>query len=177
MTQPLDDKGLDQLLGEFHRDLLHQWTTTLSASKSRPVLEKWSDRLMTGIDLQDTDGLNTHRFLQVTISNLLTEVTAHLGSEGEMILDRASFHLSLLLTGLEQKTLTSDKAIALTAALASDEHHLRSMAEFDFAASTCARTCRSLDELRTSIRHLTEIVRKRFDKLHASNGHLQTKDT
>lgn len=177
MTQRLDDKGLDRLLGEFHQDLLHQWTTTLSSDKPRPALEKWSDRLMSGIDLQDTDGLNTHRFLQVTISNLLTEVTAHLGTEGEMILDRASFHLSLLLTGLEQKNLPSDRAVALTAALARAEHHLRSMAEFDFAASTCARTRRSLDELRTSIRHLTEIVRKRFDRLHASNGHLQAKDT
>lgn len=173
---PLDDEGLDLLLGEFHRDQLQQWTTTLSA-KPHPGLGQWSQRLMTGIDLRDTDGLNTHRFLQVTISDLLNEVTAHLGTEGEMILERATLHLFRLLTGLEAKDLTPEQASALTGSLARDEEHLRAMVDFDFAASTCSRTRQSLDQLRTSIGHLSEVVRRRFDRLRTESSGTRTKET
>ncbi|MEU5858953.1 hypothetical protein [Nocardiopsis dassonvillei] len=161
MTHPLNDAELDSLLAEFHRDVLHQWSTAF-AQRGHTHPERWSDRLMSGLDLKDTDGLNSTRFLQVTIADLLTQVTAHLGTEGEFVAHDATGRLCRLLTGLQQGNLTPDQADILTAALAEDEQHLRAMVNLDFDGSTCRRTREALDELRASITYLARHVRARF---------------
>ncbi|OOC52492.1 MULTISPECIES: hypothetical protein [Nocardiopsis] len=161
MSHPLNDTELDSLLAELHRDVLHQWSTDFAQrGHSRP--ERWSDRLMSDLDMTDTDGLNTTRFLQVTIADLLARVTAHLGAEGEFVAHEATGHLCRLLTGLQQSNLTLEQADVLTADLAEAEQHLRAMVNLDFAGSTCRRTHEALDELRASITYLDRHVRARL---------------
>ncbi|MEU5858920.1 hypothetical protein [Nocardiopsis dassonvillei] len=154
---------LHSVLTEHHGEMLQDWTARFAQdNQAKAALQESASLIMNDIDLQDTGGLNSHRFLQITISDLFLEVSAHLGSEGRLVLDQVHEQLGVLLQRLKDKTLTSEHASQLTTALSGAERHLRSMIELDYCWSTGQCTQGSLDTLRKAIGMLTRQVESRL---------------
>lgn len=154
---------LNSVLTEHHGGMLQDWTARFAQdNRTDPSPQEPASLIMNDVDLQDTGGLNSHRFLQITVSDLFLEVAAHLGDEGRMVLDQVHEQLGVLLQRLKDKTLTPEHADQLTTALSGAERHLRSMIELDYCWSTGQCTQGSLDTLREAIGMLTRQVESRL---------------
>lgn len=155
MSRPLTDAELDEILQEHHCGMLQEMMA--SFARSQPDGQR-QDSPLDHMDPADTDGLNSHVLLQVAVGDLMSEISAHLGREGELVVVTADNRLRSLLEGLRNKTLSQAKALELTTALSEAEQHLRSMVELDYASSTCRRTRQALDQLRSAIARLGKQV-------------------
>ncbi|MFC3998884.1 hypothetical protein ACFOVU_23385 [Nocardiopsis sediminis] len=162
--RPLTDEELDELLGDTDKLMRQAWAVAFSTPRRRPP--RPGDAALGaahGIDPGDTGGYSGMVLLQA-IDDLLVEVTAHLGREGELITARALDYLEVARESLRKPDLDRDRVLALVEAFSVDERRLRAMIELDYAASTCSHTRASLDKLRTAIGHLSR-------QLLARTGH------
>ncbi|RCV54643.1 hypothetical protein [Marinitenerispora sediminis] len=170
----MTDEELDRLLTRTDRALLHAWHAEFArmprpappgAGPAEPVLPAETVE----IDLVATGQFHSYLVSLLAITDLLVEVTAHLGREGRMVTSQVRGHLDRLRAGLDTRTLRRDDALDLIADIRSAERRLRAMMLWEFAPSTCRCTYTALDNLSDAIANLRRQV-------HALFGDSDTRD-